>query len=120
MTLVSPCVKRRSSVAFGARDPNLTWSQSERNGRAYSFAGPVLGAFFGARVTRQPTNTNAIRTATKIPNCSWSTMLILRRPEWGGFPQLSNIWGKTSCLVGRQYVPSRPGSPSSAASEYPS
>jgi hypothetical protein len=43
-----------------------------------------LVAFFGARVARQPMTTNAIRTATKIPNCSMSTMLILRRPEWGG------------------------------------
>ena len=45
----------------------------------YSFAGPGLGVFFGARVARQPTNTNAMRTATKIPNCSMSFMLILRR-----------------------------------------
>jgi hypothetical protein len=50
----------------------------------YSFAGSALGVFLGARVARQPTTTNAIRAATKIPNCSMSTMLILHRPEWGG------------------------------------
>jgi hypothetical protein len=37
--------------------------------------------FFGARVAIQPQTTSAIMTARKIPS---STMLILRRPAWGG------------------------------------
>ena len=39
------------------------------------FIGPVLDVFFGARVARQPMTTNAIRTASKIPNSSVSFML---------------------------------------------
>jgi hypothetical protein len=50
---------------------------------AQSFTGPVLGFIFGARVTRQPQTTNAIRTARKIASSRVSVMLILRRPEWG-------------------------------------
>jgi len=42
-----------------------------------------LGVFFGARVARQPMTTNAIRTATKIPNCSMSLMLFfVARVGW--------------------------------------
>jgi hypothetical protein len=37
--------------------------------------------FFGARVALQPQTTSAIMAARKIPS---STMLILRRPAWGG------------------------------------
>jgi hypothetical protein len=37
--------------------------------------------FFGARVALQPQTTSAIIAARKIPS---STMLILRRPAWGG------------------------------------
>ena len=39
------------------------------------FTGPAIGVFFGARVTRQPQTTNAIRTATKSPSSRLSTML---------------------------------------------
>lgn len=39
-----------------------------------SFAGPMLGVFFEARVTRQPQTTNAIRAARKIPSSRLSAM----------------------------------------------
>ena len=76
----------------------------------YSFAEPVLGVFFGARVARQPMTTNAIRTATKIPNCSMSTMLILRRPEWGGIKSCAGSLADLQSLVaptGRIWRPRR-------------
>ena len=42
-----------------------------------------FGVFFGARVARQPMTTNAIRTATKIPNCSMSLMIFsIARVGW--------------------------------------
>jgi hypothetical protein len=43
--------------------------------RRQCFTGPVPGAFFGARVTRQPQTTNANRTARKIPSSRLSAML---------------------------------------------
>jgi hypothetical protein len=43
---------------------------------AQSFTGPVLDVFFGARVTRQPQTTNAIRTARKVASSRLSDMLL--------------------------------------------
>lgn len=40
--------------------------------------GPMSWRFFGARVARQPMNTNAATTGAKIANCRSSAMLFLR------------------------------------------
>ena len=49
----------------------------------YSFAEPVLGIFFRARVARQPQTTNTIKTARKIPSCSLSTNAFSPSPCMG-------------------------------------
>ena len=43
---------------------------------AQPFTGPALDVFFGARVTRQPQTTNAIRMARKVASSRLSDMLL--------------------------------------------
>ena len=84
-----PCAPTRPNMRLPSR-AGAVWSklltQAPGSGPAASavgpsprgvqcFTGPAIGVFFGARVTRQPQTTNAIRTATKSPSSRLSTML---------------------------------------------
>ena len=61
------------------------------------FVGYALGGSFRARVARQPTNTNAIRTAATNTSCNVSVILTLHRraivPAVGAVAELVGIEG---------------------------
>jgi hypothetical protein len=76
---------------------------------AQPFTGPVLEVFSGARVTRQPQTTNAIRTARKVASSRLSDDFKLRHYQvssivQGGGKRRAGTWSVVALRSGvRQF-----------------